>query len=379
MGNLEGYRNEIDALDDKIAELYKQRMEICRKVGEEKAKSNSPVNVAEREKNIINRVTKNVGDDIKVYTKQLFTTLFNTSKAYQSSFADNTSQTVNRIKTALSEGEKDFPVSATVACQGVQGAFSALAAERLFPISEISYFKNFDGVFNAVEKGFCEFGVLPIENSTAGSVLAVYDLMIKHKFYIVKSIKLPVQHCIAGVKGSSLKNIRTIISHEQALSQCKNIIKENNYDTVMCENTAVAARKVAELKDISTAAICSEESAEIYGLTVLKGAVQDKSNNHTRFICISKNLNIYKNSDKISIMVNVSHTPGSLNNILNRFATLGVNLSKLESRPLSNSDFEFLFYFDFDADIRQREVLNLLAELDSSVRDFVFLGSYKQI
>ena len=210
MGNLEGYRNEIDALDDKIAELYKQRMEICRKVGEEKAKSNSPVNVAEREKNIINRVTKNVGDDIKVYTKQLFTTLFNTSKAYQSSFADNTSQTVNRIKTALSEGEKDFPVSATVACQGVQGAFSALAAERLFPISEISYFKNFDGVFNAVEKGFCEFGVLPIENSTAGSVLAVYDLMIKHKFYIVKSIKLPVQHCIAGVKGSSLKNIRTI-------------------------------------------------------------------------------------------------------------------------------------------------------------------------
>ncbi len=354
-------------------------MEISKKIGEEKAKEGSSINVSSREKQIINRVTKIVDDDIKVYTKQLFTTLFNTSKAYQSSFSDNSSNTVIRIKEAIKNGEKEFPVSATVACQGVQGAFSSIAAERLFPISEISYFKNFDGVFNAVEKGFCEFGILPIENSTAGSVLAVYDLMIKHKFYIVKSIKLPVQHCIAGIKGGSLKNLKTIISHEQALSQCKNIIKEYNYETKVCENTAIAARTVAEMNDVSVAALCSEESAQIYGLEIYQRFVQDKPNNNTRFICISKNLNIYKGSDKISIMVNVSHTPGSLNNILNRFATIGVNLSKLESRPLSNTDFEFLFYFDFDADIKQREVLNLLAELDSTVKEFVFLGSYKQI
>lgn len=376
--NLEEYRNQLDAIDDQIAALYRSRMEIAKKIGEEKAKNGFSVNVPGREKAIVNRVTASMEDDIKIYGKQLFTTLFNTSKAYQSALAVRSSRIARAIDVALAD-QRAFPISATVACQGVEGAYSGVAAERLFPISSVTYFKTFEGVFHAVEKGLCTFGVLPIENSTAGSVLAVYDLMKQHRFSVVRSVKLPVRHCLAGKKGADISEIRTVYSHEQAISQCKNYICETGCEPELCPNTAVAAKKVAESADRSVAAICSPECAELYGLTVLKSGIQDSANNHTRFICIAKDLQIYEGADKISVEVNLSHTPGSLNRVLNRFAALGLNLTKLESRPLADSDFEFDFYFDFDGDVRKPEVVNLLADLDDDSNQFVFLGCYKEI
>ncbi len=289
-----------------------------------------------------------------------------------------TSPSAEAIRAELEE-KRLAPVSATVACQGVRGAYSGIAAEKLFELADITYFKSFEGVFQAVDKNLCRYGVLPIENSTTGSILQVYDLMQKYRFSIVGSVRVQAKHAIVAKRGARLEDIKTVVSHEQGILQCAEFIKGLGAETKVMENTAVAAKFVAECDDESVAAICSPECAAIYGLGVLKTNVQDEGNNYTRFICISKKLEIYKGANKISVMVNTAHTPGSLNRVLNRFAALNLNMTKLESRPIRNSDFEFLFYFDFEGDISEPSVQNLIADLENGTDQFVFLGSYKEL
>ncbi|MBO4262679.1 MAG: prephenate dehydratase [Clostridia bacterium] len=379
MDELEKYRRQIDVIDDKISALYLERMRICGKIGEEKNRTKTPVNAAAREKAIINRITASADDEMKIYLKQLYTTIFFQSKTYQGKFAPTTSETSDAIRAATEKGFGDFPVSATVACQGTEGAYSGIAAEKLFEISDVTYFRSFEGVFQAVEKGLCEYGVLPIENSNAGSVSQVYDLMKRHNFYIVKSVRVQITHALVAKKGAKLSNIKKIYSHPQALAQCAEFIKKLGAETVEVANTAVAAKEVAESDDTTIAALCSENSAEVYDLAVLERAVQDNGNNFTRFICISKDMKIYKGADKISIMTSLNNKPGSLNRTLSRFAALGLNLTKLESRPIANSQFEFMFYFDFEGEVSDPAVLDLIAELDNSSDRFVFLGSYREV
>ncbi len=379
MKDLSEIRKEIDAVDDQITALYAKRMKLVKEVGESKAKTKKAVNDTERENAVLYRLASKVDDDIKFYLKELYSTVFCTSKAYQSILMGAESQTIQKLK-AITEGELPaMPVSASVACQGVKGANSGTAAKKIFPISDITYFKNFDGVFTAVDKGLCEFGILPIENSTAGSVSEVYDLMRKHNFHIVRSAKVKIDHCLVALPGSDLKSVKTVLSHPQALSQCAEYLKKLGVTTVVSENTAVAAKTVAEGTDETVAAICSPDCAEIYGLSILEKSVQDSAVNYTRFICIAKDLKVYKGADRISIMTSLSHEPGSLNKILSRFSALGLNLTKIESRPIANADFEFMFYFDFEGDIRDSAVENVIAELENGSDKFVFLGSYKEI
>ncbi len=377
MEELTKLREQIDLIDDKIVELYVKRMELSKQIGEEKSKSNSAVVDNTREKSIINRVTSKVDDEIKVYTKQVFNSLFDTSKAYQNSFINIDSS----IKTQLINGLKNiskFPVSASVACQGVAGAYSSIAAERLFEISDITYFKDFNGVFSAIERGFCEYGILPVENTTAGTVNSVYDLMKKHEFYIVKTMCLRVQHSLLAKNGAKLEDIKEIVSHEQAITQCKGLLNKLGVKVTVVENTAVAAKMVAESDRNDLGAISSKECADIYGLRVVQSNVQDAENNVTRFICISKNLKIFEGANKISLILNIPHVKGSLNKILTKFSTLSLNLTKLESRPLPNTDFEFAFYFDFEGDVNDISVQNLLSELQAESDSFTFLGYYKE-
>lgn len=379
MDDIKELRKKIDGIDDEISRLYLERMSVCKKIGEEKAKNSLPVNAAEREKSIINRVTKNADDEMKIYLKHLYETIFFQSKAYQGKYLPKKSDTADKIRAIVCEGLKKFPVSATVACQGVAGAYSGAAAEKLFEISEVTYFKNFDAVFSAVDKGLCEYGVLPIENSTAGSVSQVYDLMRKHNFYIVKSVRLCITHVLAAKAGASVEKIKRVYSHPQALMQCAEFLKKLGVETFEVENTAVAAKLVAESDDESVAAICSGDCAELFSLAILERGVQDSSNNFTRFICISKELKIYEGADKISVMTSLGNKPGTLNNTLSRFSALGLNLTKLESRPIPSGDFEFMFYFDFEGDISGKEVQNLIADMESGSDKFLFLGSYKEI
>ncbi|HHX48795.1 MAG TPA: bifunctional chorismate mutase/prephenate dehydratase [Clostridiales bacterium] len=378
--SLEKYRNEIDKIDDEISKLFKRRMEIAKDIAIVKKAENKPIVNVAREKEIINRVAGEMPYELKLYSKQVFNTIFDVSKAYQSNFFNETSKIKEKITKVLENGLERFPIEANVACQGVLGSYSSIATERLFEISNILYFKDFEGVFNAVDKGLSQYGVLPIENSSVGSVNKVYDLMNKYSFYIVKSYKLRVQHSLAAKPGAKLSQIKEIISHEQAIEQCGEFL--NNHKDIkitICDNTALAARNVSQLDRDDVACICSSEAAKAYNLKELAKNIQDNDNNYTRFIVISKDFKIFINSNRISIMVNLPHTAGSLNKFLNEFSIRGLNLTKLMSRPQPKSPFDFIFYFDFEANIEDESVVNLISILENQVEQFVFLGYYQEV
>ena len=374
---IEELRKKIDEIDDKIAALYLERQNTVREIGEEKAKTHTAVSDPAREKKIIARVTKQADDEQKIYLKRVFETIMETSRAYQRRLVAPVSKLSDELRRVLMEGKKYFPV----ACQGVEGSYSSIAADKLFEIADITFFRNFEGVFQAVEKGLCDYGVLPIENSAVGSVNAVYDLMKKHRFYIVRSIKLKVSHHLLAKKGVALSDIKEIYSHEQAIGQCSAYLQKLPFSVKVtaCPNTAVAAETVANSDRTDIACISSRNCADLYDLGILDSNIQDNDANYTRFICISKTLEVFAPANRISIMMTLPHESGSLNRVLNKFSTLGLNLTKLESRPLPGTDFEFMFYFDFEGQIENSDTLSLIAELDQGTEQFVFLGSYYEV
>ncbi len=371
-------RNKIDSIDDKMLELFLERMDLAKEVAKVKSQTNKKVNDTKREDDILYRLASKTPNEFKIYLKELYTTMFSVSKSYQSTLMDKNSKTVSKLSEIFKSEEKEFPISSSVACQGVEGANSGVAAKKCFPICDVNYFKNFEGVFSAVEKGLCEFGVLPIKNSTAGSVLEVYDLMNKYNFYIVRSIRIKINHCLAVSKNATKDSIKKIISHNQALKQCANYLKSLSVETEAVENTGIGAKIVSESNSDFIAAICSRECAEYYGLKIIDQNIEDNSQNYTRFIIISKNLEVFRGSDRISVMASAPHESGSLSKMLSRFSALGLNLTKLESRPIAGSDFEFLFYFDFEGNIKDKGVLNLIGDLENNSTKFTFLGSYKE-
>ena len=374
---IEDLRTEIDKIDDEMAELFEKRMDIAGKVAETKKKTGKTVQDRRRENDIISRLMKNTDDEYKYYIKTFCSTLFNLSRSYQNSLITDNHELSQLINKTVEDTDKLFPDSAIVACQGMDGAYSQIAAEKLFKVPNVTFFKSFDAVFHAVEKGLCKYGVLPIENSDNGSVTQVYDLMKQRNFYIVRSISLKIDHFLLAKPGTKEGDIKTIYSHEQAIGQCSKYIESlKDVDVKVCENTAVAAKLVSESDDKNVAAISSHDCAELYGLSVINEDIQNTDNNYTRFICISKNLEVYPGSDKISIMLTVPHKPGSLFELMGMFAASGLNLTKLESRPISGRDFEFMFYFDFEASVYADDVLSLLDGLNQNLDQFKFLGSY---
>ena len=234
-------------------------------------------------------------------------------------------------------------------------------------------------MFSAIESGLCRYGVIPLENSTAGSVNAVYDLMQQHNFSIVRSARLKVDHCLLARKGAKLSDIREIRTHEQAVGQCSEFLHKLGVKVVRCENTAIAAKEVAESGRTDIAALASRSCAALYGLDVLQESVQDQGNNYTRFICISRDLEIYPGADRTSLMMVLRHRPGSLAQVLSRFYARGINLNKLESRPIPQRDFEFMFYFDLDVPVYSPQFMQLMGELDDLSESCFYLGSYSEV
>lgn len=279
---------------------------------------------------------------------------------------------LNASAASVDEGE-------TIAYQGIKGANSFDAAQRLFPERELRAYKSFEDVFKAVEKGECGCGVLPVENSTAGSVSAVYDLILRYRFYIVGALDLPIDYCLAGLRQSELSDIEKVVSHPQALSQCEQYINRMGFEADSCSNTAVAARDTAREKRLNLAAICPYKAAEEYGLKVLDDHLQDNKNNTTRFIVISKKLYISENANKVSLCFSLPHVTGALFHMLKRFDSLGLNLTKIESRPIPDKDFEYLFYLDFSGSVKTEGVTSLLCQLSEEMTEFSFLGNYNEI
>ena len=373
-------RNEIDAIDEQLVKLFCQRMDISAKVADYKRAHDMPILVPARERQILADVAEKAGDEMGNYTRVLYSMIFELSRGYQSKRNMISSPLHDKISAAIESTPKLFPQTPMVACQGVEGAYSQIACEKIFKSPFIMYFKNFEGVFQAIDQGLCEYGILPIENSTAGSVNKVYDLMVRHSFSIVRTFRLKVDHNILANPGASLSGIRRIYSHQQAISQCASFLESlPGVELIPVENTAVAARMVAQSGQTDVAAISSRSCAELYNLVNLATSIQDQGNNHTRFICISKNLEIYPGSDRTSIMMILPHKPGALYRVLARMYVLGINVTKLESRPLPDRDFEFMFYFDLETSIYSDEYVQLMCELDELCEEFKYLGSYNEV
>lgn len=377
--DMEKLRNEIDEIDDSLVKLFEKRMQSTARLAKHKKEHSVPVSDRTREREIIYRMSGKVAPELAGYTKSLYNTLFDLSKSYQNSLISPESKLASEIKKSLEGSEKLFPERAVVACQGTEGAYSQFACDRMFKYPEIMYVNSFDSVFEAVGRGLCRYGILPLENSTAGSVTAVYELMQKHKFYIVGSIKLCISHSLLAAPGVRLDGVKEIFSHEQALNQCSKFLSElKDVKITVCANTAEAAKSVADFGRTDCAAICSGDCAELYGLSEIASGISNTENNYTRFICISKELEIYPGANCTSLMVRLPHKPGSLYSVISRFAALGVNLTKLESRPVPGSDFEFMFYFDVDASVYSPELTELITQLENELPGLVYLGSYNE-
>lgn len=372
-------RKDIDAIDKEMVDLFCRRMEISKKVSDYKAQRGLPVLDATRERQKLAQVTGLAGGEMESYICTLYNAIFELSRAEQQKRMHPQSDTVDAITRAIEETPKIFPTRAAVACQGTEGAYSALAAERLFQYPQLSYYDTWEDVFAAIDRGDCTYGVLPLENSNAGSVTRVYDLMIRHHVRIVRSTRLHIDHQLLAKPGTKLSEIREIFSHPQAIAQSQTYLASLGVKVTPCENTAQAAKMVAGSSRQDVAALASRSCASLYGLQPLASSVQDNGNNHTRFICISKNTEIYPGADRTSIMAVTPHRPGALYQVMSRFNALGINLIKLESRPIPDRDFEFMFYFDLDVSVYAPQFLQLMGELEHLCDEFRYLGSYSEI
>ena len=373
-------RSQIDSIDDELVQLFCRRMQVAEQIADYKRQNNLPILVPAREREKLQDVSSKAGPDMANYTRVLYSMIFELSRSYQSKCNLVSGELHQKILSSIENTPKLFPQTPMVACQGVEGAYSQIACEKIFKNPMIMYFKNFEGVFTAIEQGLCQYGILPIENSTAGSVKKVYDLMIRHDFSIVRTFRLKVDHNLLAKPGTKTEDIKVIYSHEQAINQCTAFLGTlKGVKVIPVENTAVAAQMVANAEARDVAALSSRGCAELYGLVNLASSVQDKDNNHTRFICISKNLEIYPGADKTSIMMVLPHRPGTLYRVMARLFTLGINVTKLESRPIPDREFEFMFYFDLDTSIYSEEFVQLMCELDDLCEEFKYLGSYSEV
>ena len=377
--DLKDIRKEIDKENQEILKLFLERMENAGKVAEYKSKNNLPVFNPEREREILKEIQDKSGD-MELYSYQLFQTIMELSRAYQNKLLGTSSPSIEKIKDSILPVNSLFPKTGTVAVIGTEGSFSGQAADRMFPRGSLMFLKSFSGVFDAVESGLCDYGIVPVENSSYGSVREVYSLLQERDLTIKRSIKVNVHHELLGKPGMELKDIKEVISHEQALGQCENFLKTlPNVKLTKVANTATAAKMVAESNRNDIASISSHQAGILNGLKPVKTEIMDSANNYTRFVCISKKPAIYPGSNRISLILQIPHEPGALYNVLSNISALGLNLVKLESVPMVGHDFEFIFYVDIEGSIMDKGVPELLATLESTCEYFKFLGNYPVI
>ena len=377
---LQDYRKQLDELDAELLGLFNRRMDIAGDIALWKRDNGMRVLDLRREKEKLRTLEAQCPEEMREYASSLFSLIMELSRSYQTRILRPESAETRAIERALQDTPQLFPETATVACQGVEGAYSGIACEKLFKRPSTFYFSSFDAVFAAIEKGLCRYGVIPVENSTAGTVNAVYDLMRRHDFRIVRSVRVKVDHNLLVRPGTKLEDIREIYSHPQAIAQCAAFLQTlPKVKVIPCENTALAAKMAAESTEPGIAALSSRACSRLYGLDILKSDVQDSGNNYTRFICISRNLEIYPGADRTSIMMVLPHEPGSLYKLLSRFNALGINVTKLESRPMPERSFEFMFYFDFETSVYSPRFIQLMGELGELTDEYEYLGSYSEV
>ncbi len=380
--NIEKYRAEIDSIDNELVELFVKRMYVAKEIAQLKKETGKAVCDTERERKLLTKVEETAGEEFGDYTRRLYSSILELSRNYQSKSIAPKSGLSSAIINSIEKTNPLFPEKAVVACQGVEGAHSSAACQKIFEKPSLMYCQSFEAVFQAVKSGLCAYGVVPLENSSAGSVTQVYNLMSKYNFSIVRSTKMQIKHNLLVKKGVKLEDIKEIISHPQALGQTSDFLSSLDKDIKIteCENTAIAAQMVSESERCDIAAISSELCASQYDLEIIKRGIENTKNNYTRFICFSKNLEIYPGADRTSLLIKTPHRAGALYNVIANFYALGINIIKLESRPIPESDFEFMFYFDIDVSVYSEKLPAILDLLEYSLgeQNIKYLGSYRE-
>ena len=372
-------RTKIDAVDDQLLSLFLERMALSEEVAAYKNEHHLPILNKQREREILAKVTERAGDKER-YAYHLYSTLFELARSRQAELVSAPTKVAARIKAALASNSEVFPQTGMVACQGVEGANSQVACDRLLPRGNIVYVKSFGAVVSAVESGLCKFGVLPIENSSNGSVRAVYQLLQEHDLSVVRSTRLCIRHELLALPGTKLEDITEIYSHEQAIGQCSRFLGGlKDVKVIPCDNTAMAAKMVAKSGNPHAAAISSHPCADLYGLVCVNGSIQDSDNNYTRFICVTKDPVIYAGANKISLIIALNNKPGALYEVLSKLAALDIDMTKLESCPVAGSDFEFVFFLELEASVKDPSVRACLEEMERSCAQFQFLGGYAEV
>ena len=368
-------RKEIDRIDSELIPLFVERMRYSEKVAEVKRSEGIPILDKEREKKVLEKVRDKAGEYGDA-AAVLYGAMMSVSRARQHQMLDSGRD----IKEMESSAPRELDLKGkTILCQGTEGAYSHKAALQFMERNgsgNIGFKGTWKEVFDSVDSGKADLGVLPVENSSAGSVHDVYSMILKYRLYIVGVAAVNISHCLATV-GS--ERIEKVISHPQALAQCSSYISENAFLSEEYSNTAMAAKYVKELNDPHIAAICSEDAAREFGLTILERNIQDMSYNTTRFVLISKDAILPDNANKIGLCFSLPHTSGSLYSILERFAVTGLNLTKIESRPIPGSNFDYQFYLDFTGNVHDEGTLGLIRMLSDELPGFSFLGNYREI
>lgn len=366
-------RQQIDEIDHELLRLFSERMNVVKQVANYKQQHQLPIFHPGREQEIIADKMKQAPEEIKEYVKSFFVNLMETSKCYQLGVIDQ------KRSVEFVEGTVQGTAQTKVLCQGSLGAYQHIAAKQLFPASEILFCKSFGDVFEQVQNGQADYGLVPLENSTGGTVSDVYDLLSQYDLPINLMYKLKIEHCLAAKQKLALEDITDVYSHYQSFRQCSELFKQYPaMETHEYPNNAFAAKLVAESEG-NIAAICSEECARLHHLEILKTNVQNSADNYTRFIVLSKTMLTNDDCNEMSICVRIPNQAGELNKLLTKFSLYSINMTKIESRPIGDKDFSVLFYISFQGNSKERKVLELIHDLQYNYDFFKLLGTYPAI
>lgn len=381
MNELEQMREEIDGIDHQIVELFSRRMDVTQRVGQYKQKIHMPVLDRSREKEVLAGKAALVDDPkLKTGVTLLYETVMGISRRQQRQIVREGAEEPNFARFQRAYDHRREPVrNPRVVYQGVPGAFSEEAARNFFgPELEPVGLDQFEDVFLAIKNGEADYGVVPIENNSTGAIRQIYDLLSQYEFYLVGETTVRVEHCLMVPKGASMDTIRHVYSHEQGLFQSEKFLNQHpEWHRTPLEDTAGSAMYVAGTGDITKAAICSARAAEIYGLDILARGVNYSSINTTRFVVVSPRMELRPGADKISTVVTTPHESGCLHEILTIFTVNGLNMVKLESRPIPGHSWQYMFFIEFTGSLLAPEMDGVLHELAQTAEDFRVLGNFQ--
>lgn len=374
--SLENIRKKLDVIDEQIVKLYEERMQLCEEVGIDKVKTGKKVYDKQRENEKLAVLTSKASNEFnRRGIKELFEQIMSMSRKRQYQILGNHGVFG---RTSFIELDTLQSENARLVFQGVEGAYSQAALQQFFGDNKnVFHVDTFRDAMEAIEEGSADFAVLPIENSSAGAVSQVYDLLVEFENYIVGEVVIPIRHTLAGIAGTKLDEIERVYSHPQGLMQSARFLDEHGaWQQISVANTAMAAKKVLEDARRNQAAICSEYAAEIYGLEILQREINSSEKNSTRFIIVTNQKVFLKDAKKISICFEIAHESGSLYHLLSHFIYNNLNMTKIESRPIEDRPWEYRFFIDFEGNMSDGAVKNAIRGLREEARNLKILGNY---